>query len=92
MLKKSSELRKINSERKNALLQDSGSDKDLLEKFLSKLPVDKDVIELLKRNGSLDFLKQPGNKINNNNHKLEQKKLNRFPSIFILNLKQNKEV
>ena len=91
VLKKSSELKKINNDRKNSLLQDPGSDKDLLEKFLSKLPVDKDVIELLKRDGSLSFLKQSGNKINSNGQQTEQKKLNRFPSIFNLNLKQNKD-
>lgn len=89
VLKKSTELRKLNNERKNALLQDAGTDKELLENFLSKLPVDKDVIELLKRNGSLNFLKQTGNKINSNGQQKEQRRLNRFPSIFNLNLKQN---
>jgi len=93
LLKKSSELKRLNNERKNSLLRDSKSDKDLIEKFLSKLPVDKDVVNLLKKNGSLDFLKSAGNKINSNNHKqkkTEQKKLNRFPSIFNLNLKKDK--
>ncbi|MBI1768836.1 MAG: hypothetical protein HYR67_10720 [Bacteroidetes bacterium] len=91
VLKRSSELRKLNNDRRNSLLQDSGSDKDLLEKFLSKLPVDKDVIELLKRDGSLNFLKQSGNKINSNGHQADRKKLNRFPSIFKLNLKKDNE-
>jgi len=93
LLKKSSELKRLNNERKNSLLRDSKSNKDLIEKFLSKLPVDKDVVNLLKKNGSLDFLKSAGNKINSNNHKqknTEQKKLNRFPSIFNLNLKKDK--
>ncbi len=93
LLKKSSELKRLNNERKNSLLRDSKSDKDLIETFLSKLPVDKDVVNLLKKNGSLDFLKSAGNKINTNNHnakKTEQKKLNRFPSIFNLNLKKDK--
>ncbi|CAI8347443.1 MAG: Uncharacterised protein [Bacteroidota bacterium] len=93
LLKKSSELKKLNNERKSSLLRDSKSDKDLIETFLSKLPVDKDVVNLLKKNGSLDFLKSAGNKINTNNNKAkktEQKKLNRFPSIFNLNLKKDK--
>lgn len=93
LLKKSSELKRLNNERKNSLLRDSKSDKDLIEKFLSKLPVDKDVVNLLKKNGSLDFLKSAGNKINSNNHRqkrTKQKKLNRFPSIFNLNLKKDK--
>lgn len=93
LLKRSSELKRLNNERKNSLLRDSKSDKDLIEKFLSKLPVDKNVVSLLKKNGSLDFFKSTGNKINSNNHKqkrAEQKKLNRFPSIFNLNLKKDK--
>lgn len=92
LLKKSKELRQLNNERKNSLLRDSKSDKDLLEKFLSKLPIDKDVVNLLKKDGSLDFLKSSGNKIRNNNSskKSKQKKLNRFPSIFDLNLKKDK--
>jgi len=92
LLKSSSELRRLYNERKNSLLRDSKSDKDLIEKLLTKLPVDKDVINLLKKNGSLDFLKSAGNKINSNNNKqkkAEHKKLNRFPSIFNLNLKKN---
>ena len=92
-LSKSSELRKLNNERKNSLLSDSKSDTDLLESFLSKLPVDKDVVNLLKKNGSLNFLKSSGNQFNTKQNKTNEteKKLNRFPSIFKLNLKENEE-
>lgn len=94
LLKKSSELRKLNSERRNSLLQDTESDKGLIENLLSKLPVDKEVLNLLRKDGSLDFLKKHGSKVNQaNNKKLhnKQKELNRFPSIFKLNLKENSE-
>ena len=92
LLKSSSELRKLNNERKDSLLRDSNTDKDLLETFLSNLPVDKDVVNLLKKNGSLDFLKLSGSKVNGKKQskKEVQKKLNRFPSIFKLNLKEQK--
>jgi hypothetical protein len=92
LLKSSSELRKLNNERKDSLLRESKTDKDLLKTFLSNLPVDKDVVNLLKKNGSLDFLKMKGNKINGNHQtkKVVQKKLNRFPSIFKINLKKHK--
>ncbi len=60
-LRKSTELKKINNDRKNSLLRDSKTDKDLLENFLSNLPVDKDVMNLLKKDGSLNFLKITGN-------------------------------
>lgn len=93
LLKNDKELKKINTERKNSLLRDSSSDKDLLESFLSKLPVDKDVLNLLKKNGSLNFLKSKGNQFNrkNLNEKKKEKKLNRFLGIFNVNLKENKE-
>jgi hypothetical protein len=92
VLRKSSELKRINSERRNSLMHDSESDKGLIENLLSKLPVDKDVLNLLRKDGSLNFLKKQGEKISNTGEKKhEQKKLNRFPSIFKLNLKENKD-
>lgn len=92
VLKKSSELKRINSERRNSLMHDSESDKGLIENLLSKLPVDKDVLNLLRKDGSLNFLKKQGEKVSNAvDKKQEQKKLNRFPSIFNLNLKENKD-
>lgn len=92
VLKKSSELKRINNERKNSLLHDTESDKGLIENLLSKLPVDKDVLNLLKKDGSLNFLKKQGERIKTDNEKKqEHKKLNRFPSIFKLNLKESNE-
>ena len=93
LLKKSKELKTLNNDRKNSLLRDSKSDKDLLENFLSKLPVDKDVLNLLKKNGSLNFLKSKGQQFNGNNTNVKKngKKLNRFPGVFNVNLKENKE-
>lgn len=92
LLKKSLELKRINNDRRNSLMRDSESDKGLIENLLSKLPIDKDVLSLLKKDGSLNFLKQQGEKISNSGEKKhEQKKLNRFPSIFKLNLKENKD-
>jgi len=93
LLKGNKELKKLNNERKNSLLRDSSSDKDLLENFLSKLPVDKDVLNLLRKNGSLNFLKSKGSQFNtkNENGKKNGKKLNRFPGVFNVNLKENKE-
>lgn len=92
LLKGSKELKKLNNDRKDSLLRDSKSDKELLESFLSKLPVDKDVINLLKKNGSLDFFKARGDQFNrNSNGKKNGKKLNRFPSVFNINLKKDEE-
>lgn len=87
ILRKSEHLREINEDRKNSIFQGSDSDKDLITNLLSKLPVDKDVINLLRKNGDLGFLKTKGNKKTPTENE-EQKKLNRFPSIF--NLKHGK--
>ena len=92
VLRKSSELKRINSERRNSLMHDSESDKSLIENLLSKLPVDKDVLNLLRKDGSLNFLKKQGEKFSSSGEKRkEEKKLNKFPSIFKLNLKENKD-
>ncbi len=85
LLKGSDVLRKLNTDMRNILLQDSESDRGLLENMLAKLPIDKDVIDLLKKDGSLDFLQQRGDKINPST-KEEKKKLNKFPAIFQLDL------
>ena len=94
ILKKSEQLKQINNERKNAIFQDSSNDKELLSDLLRKLPVDKDVIELLKKDGSLNFLKIKGENLNTSHNKLkkEQHELNRFPSIFQLKYNKNGNV
>lgn len=92
LLRKSEVLREINNSAKNALLQDSGSDKDMLETMLSKLPVDKDVLALLKKDGSMDFLKMQGDKLTDGHKNREIPQLNRFPSMFNLNLKKDNEI
>ncbi len=92
LLRKSDILKKLNQDRKNLLLHESKDDKALIESILSKLPVDKDLTKLLLKDGDLSFLKQLGDKalspeLNNSNEKEKLPKLNRFPSIFNLDLK-----
>ncbi len=93
LLKKSDALKRLNNERRNSLLQNSGSDQELIEDLISKLPVDKDVLNLLRKDGTLSFLMKEGERLSPNKEekKKERKKLNRFPSIFKLNLKENNE-
>lgn len=90
VLKKSPKLRAINTDRKNSLLQDTDSEQGLIEDLLQKLPVDRDILNLLKKDGTLDFLKKQEGKPKKENPK-KQPKLNRFPSVFNLNLKKNKK-
>jgi hypothetical protein len=92
LLRGSKELRKINSDRKEALLKDSSTDKEQLEDLLSKLPVDKNVLSLLKKGGNLDFLKRKASPfVGKPETKKKEKKLNRFPSIFDIQLKEDKK-
>lgn len=91
-LRQSSELKRLNNERKNFLIHNNDSDDELIKNVLSKLPVDKDILNLLRKDGSLNFLRTYGEKIPNPKVKNQhQKKLNRFPSIFKLNLKENQD-
>ncbi len=92
LLKHSETLKELNNEMRNALLQDSESDKGILETMLSKLPVDRDVMELLKKDGSLNFLHLKGNKVHHPDAPLrkETSRLKTFPSIFKLDVSKDK--
>ncbi len=88
VLRESEQLKQLNNDRKNAIFQDSESDKELLTNLLSKLPIDKDVLNLLKKDGVLNFLKIKGKKFKPEKP-LKQKKMKRFPSIFNLKHSDN---
>jgi len=88
ILRKSEQLKQLNTDRRNDIFQNSEGDKELLTDFLSKLPVDKDVFNLLKKNGSLNFLKTKGHKTKPVKEE-KQNKLSRFPSIFNLKNSNN---
>lgn len=99
ILRKSETLKQLNQERKNSLLRDSQEDKELIESIISKLPVDKELTKLLLKDGSFPFLKQPGVKYINEHLSTDQKvsekeiapRLNRFPSIFKIDLKETSD-
>ena len=64
--------------------------------MIPDLPVDKDLTRLLLKDGNLSFLRQLGDKVinpelNSSNEKEKTHKLNRFPSIFNLDLKTDGE-
>ncbi|MFL2594703.1 MAG: hypothetical protein ACJ0PV_03890, partial [Flavobacteriaceae bacterium] len=94
LLKSSKEIRKINNEKAQSLLNKSdGNDEELIKDLMSSLPVDKDVLGLLKKDGNLDFLKSVANNSFQNKSpisKIEEKnKLNRYPSIFKIKNQKN---
>lgn len=91
-LKKNSELKRLHNERKNSLLNASGDDKSLIEDLISKLPVNQEMLNLLRKDGSLNLFKNTKKKTYSSNEKtIEKKSLNRFPSIFKLNLKETSD-
>jgi len=96
ILKSDDTLRDLNQKRKSQLMHESGEDRLVLEKILSNIPIDKDLLNLLRKNGDLSFLKrlgatqenETGNGKSGKRSPLESK---RFPSIFRIDLKQNSE-
>lgn len=92
ILKKNSELKRLHNERKNSLINASEDDKGLIENLISKLPINQEMLNLLRKDGSLNLFKNTKNKTYSSNEKtIEKKTLNRFPSIFKLNLKENSD-
>ncbi|MFC2138279.1 hypothetical protein ACFLTE_08900 [Bacteroidota bacterium] len=91
----SKELKRLNQERKNRLIRESKDDKELIQKLFSKLPVDNDLINLLKKHGDLPFFRKYGDKLSdlNGNNQLEEKspEKKRFPSFFKIDLNTNND-
>jgi hypothetical protein len=94
VLKSNETLRDLNQKRKNQLMHESGEDRKALEKILSNVPIDKDLLELLKKNGDFSFLKKSGSSFEEGNNNLKKDDQNkprsskRFPSIFKIDIKQ----
>jgi hypothetical protein len=94
VLKSNEILRELNQKRKNQLMHESGEDRKALEKILSNVPIDKDLLELLKKNGDFSFLKKSGSNFDEGRNNVKKDAQNnprtskRFPSIFRVDLKQ----
>lgn len=59
VLKDNEELKLLNQNRKNKILRESVEDKNLLADVLSNLPIDKEIIKLLKNNAEFNLFKKP---------------------------------
>jgi len=91
VLKSNSALREINQNRKNRILRDTTGDEEILKELLKSIPLDKDLINLLKKDGALNFLKRsqrPDQFSTKNSDVVEDTPYlsKRFPSIFKLDL------
>ena len=92
-LKSNDILRKINTQRKDAILQggDDKKEKELIESLFSKVPLDKSLTNLLKK--GLDLINLPPKKSRTSKEGKEHKRpkeTKRFPSIFNINVKEDK--
>jgi hypothetical protein len=93
-VKSNEDLKELNQNRKNRILRDNKADEEILRSLIQSIPFDKDLINLLKKNGNLDFFKSSrrAEDIDQSSHRPESKSpyvSNRFPSIFRLDLKED---
>jgi hypothetical protein len=94
-LKNSEALREIHQKWKMSFISENKDDEGLLRDVIGKMPFDKELLQLLKRNGDFDFLKLLNSPIDQKKHgethrdKADKQPLvsKRFPSIFKVDLK-----
>ena len=94
LLKGNDTLKRLNADRKNKILQggDDKKEKALIESLLSKVPLDKSLVNLLKKGVdlvNLDSRKQQTAKKGEETKRPKETK--RFPSIFKINIKEDKD-
>jgi hypothetical protein len=95
VIKSSEDLKELNQNRKNRILRENKADEEILKSLIQSIPLDKDLINLLKKGGNLDFFKstRPLEEHAGLPHKPQEKAAHvsqRFPSIFKLNVKEDK--
>lgn len=97
VLRNNEELKALNQARKNRILRESTEDKNLLKEALSNLPIDKDIMKLFSNNEMFNIfdINKKTDKKKRDDAELEEKKSKhaskRFPSIFNINLKEDKD-
>lgn len=94
VLKDNEELKLLNQNRKNKILRESVEDKSLLANVLANLPIDKEIIKLLKNNAEFNLFKKPSIAKKEDKDGQDTKKpkyiSKRFPSIFKIEIKDDK--
>lgn len=95
-LKSNEILKEINQKRRSFLLRESSEDKDLIKTAIANLSIDKDLLNLLKKTGDLDFLRKYAQKSDSDKEKADRIRdfksdytSKRFPSIFKIELKDD---
>lgn len=97
-LKANDKLKELNEARKNMIFHDTTGDKDLIKSLANKLPLNDELINLLKKHGDMNFQKttsangQNDSQKKNSKEKEDKPKVSkRFPSIFKIQLKEDND-
>lgn len=93
-IKSNETLKELNQRRKNRIMHESEEDRDLLKSLLESMPIDNDLLKLLKKHGDLNIFRKRGEKpenIEKENKEREKKPYvsQRYPSIFKIDLKED---
>ncbi len=94
LLKNNEELKIINQNRKSRILRESMADKEILSEVFSNIPLDKELLKLLKQNEALNIFEYGKKRMfeeKPTKQKEEEKRYvsKRFPSIFKINSKED---
>lgn len=94
LLKSNEELKAINQRRKSRILRESMADKQILTEVFSKVPLDKELLKLLRQNEEFNIFEIKGKtkkeeKRGKKKEKSEKRFSKRFPSIFKINIKED---
>ena len=93
-IRNNDDVKELNQNRKNRILRENKADQEMLKSLLQSIPIDKDLLNLLKKGGNLDFLRS-GRTIDDEPRRGRPERQpavsNRFPSIFRLDLKENRD-
>jgi hypothetical protein len=96
VVKSDDTLKQLNQDRRNRVFRDNQADEDILKSLLKSIPLDKDLINLLKKDGNLDFFKSTYRTEDIGSTLQKEEKPSplisrRFPSIFRLDVKEDRE-
>jgi len=94
-LRSNETLKEIHQNRKNSILHENKSDTGLIKDIISKLPIEKDLLDMLKNSGDLQVFNMMNKTENRKDTEERDRKKNpnkgphtsnRFPSIFKINI------
>jgi hypothetical protein len=94
LLKNNEQLKELNQNRRNRILRESLVDKEILSEVFSSIPLDKELLKLLKQNEAFNMFKlnkktKPEEKSTKTKEDKAKRVSKRFPSIFKINIPED---